>query len=399
MKIGVNYTPREGWFHSWLDLNLDSVKADFDQIAGLGLDHVRVFPLWPILQPNRGLIRPRAIADLIGVIDTAAAAGLKVSVDALNGHLSSYDFLPSWVTTWHQANLFTDEVAVAGEAALVSELAQALQGHPAVTGMTLGNEFPQFAGPAPGHRHPLLSVATPDDVDTWFSRIMDPLEAAWPSGAHHHGFDDDLWFVDEHPFTPRHGVTRGAATTVHSWVFAQVGPRYGAGHPALAAFPRYLLELARAWSPDPKRPLWLQEVGAPRTHVSDAEAAGFVSDTIDAVLDTPGLEAITWWCSHDVNRSLLDFPELEYSLGLFTSDGVAKPEARLLAERMAELNAASTPAGPDSEERPTMEFAADWHTGKGRNATNPGAAFFDEWQSRFASGEVCGLRRLDPAAS
>lgn len=396
MRIGVNYTPRQGWFHSWLDLDLDSVKADFDAIAGLGLDHLRVFPLWPLLQPNRGLIRPSAIADLVSLVDAAHAAGLAVSVDALNGHLSSYDFLPSWVTTWHQTNLFTGEVAVAGEAALIAELAAALREHPAVTGMTLGNEFAQFAGPAPGHRHPILSEATPRDIDVWFTRILDPLEAAWPAGRHHHGFDDDLWFVDAHPFTPRHAVTRGAATTVHSWVFAQVGPRYGAGHPALAAFPRYLLELGRAWTPDASRPLWLQEVGAPRTHVADAQAASFVSDTIDAVIGTPGLEAITWWCSHDVNRDLLDFPELEYSLGLFTSDGVAKPEALLLSERMAELNATSIPAAADSPDRPTMTFEADWQTGAGRGATNPMGAFFDEWQSRFADGEVCGIRRVEP---
>ncbi len=394
MQIGVNYTPRVGWFHSWLDLDLDQTKSDFDAIAGLGLDHIRMFPLWPLVQPNRGLIRPRAIADVVAVVDAAHASGLKVSVDALNGHLSSYDFLPSWVTTWHQTNLFTGEVAVAGEAALVAELAAALKGHPAMTGMTLGNEFPQFAGPAPGHRHPIISEATPDDVDVWFDRILSPLEAAWPEGAHHHGFDDDLWFVDAHPFTPRHAVTRGAATTVHSWVFAQVGPRYGAGHPALTSFPRYLLEIARAWSPDPTRPLWLQEVGAPRTHVSDDAAADFVSSTIDAVLDTPGLEAITWWCSHDVNRSLLDFPELEYSLGLFTSDGVAKPEARLLAERMDELHATNVPAGPDPEDRPVIEFAADWHTGAGRGVCNPMGDLFDQWQSRHAAGEVCGLRRI-----
>lgn len=398
MRIGVNYTPRVGWFHSWLDLDLESVKADFDQIAELGLDHVRVFPLWPLLQPNRGLIRPTAVADLVAVVDAAAASGLQVSVDALNGHLSSYDFLPSWVVTWHRQNLFTDEVALAGEAALVRELGRALQDHPAVTGMTLGNEFAQFAGPAPGHRHPMLSEATADDVDAWFDTLLAPLEEAWPLGRHHHGFDDDLWFVDEHPFTPRHGVTKGASTTVHSWVFSQVGPRYGEGHPALTSFPRYLLELARAWSPDPTRPLWLQEVGAPRTHVPDADAADFVNATIDAVVDTPGLEAITWWCSHDVNRALLDFPELEYSLGLFTSDGVAKPEARLLAERMAELRAVSIPAAQDAPERPTMEFTADWHTGAGRGVTNPMGDFFDEWQSRFARGEVCGISRRQPEA-
>ncbi|MBK7820220.1 MAG: hypothetical protein IPJ61_03880 [Tessaracoccus sp.] len=399
MRVGVNYTPRKGWFHSWLDLDIDEVAADFEAIAGLGLDHVRVFPLWPLLQPNRGLIRPRAVADVLAVVDAAQAAGLDISVDALNGHLSSYDFLPAWVTTWHWTNLFTDEVALAGEAALVEELAAALRDHPAVTGMTLGNEFAQFAAPTLPHLHPTVSAATPSDIDAWFDRLLSPLEQAWPEGRHHHGFDDDLWFVDAHPFTPRHAVTRGAATTVHSWVFAQVGPRYGAGHPALVSFPRYLLELGRAWSPDPTRPLWLQEVGAPRTHVSDEAAAGFLNDTLDAVIDTPGLEAITWWCSHDVSRDLLDFPELEYTLGLFTTDGAPKPEARQLAERIGDLRASDTPGVASPDDAATLEFVADWESGSGRSSTSPMGPIFDEWQARFADGEVVALRRVQPEAT
>lgn len=109
----------------------------------------------------------------------------------------------------------------------------------------------------------LVPARTRSQVDAWFDSLLTPLEGQWPEGRHHHGFDDDVWFVDAHPFTPRHAVTRGAYTTVHLWVFSQVGPHFGAGHPALSAFPRYLLELARAWSPDADRAVWLQEVGAP----------------------------------------------------------------------------------------------------------------------------------------
>src|SRR5699024_12615325 len=50
--LGVNYTPRKGWFHSWSDLDPSAVDEDLAQIAALGLDHVRIFPLWPVLQPR-----------------------------------------------------------------------------------------------------------------------------------------------------------------------------------------------------------------------------------------------------------------------------------------------------------------------------------------------------------
>ena len=120
MKIGVNYTPSQGWFHSWLDLDLDATRRDFEGIAQLGLDHVRLFPLWPLLQPNRGLVRPRALDDVVSVVRAAGEFDLEVTVDALNGHLSSYDFLPSWVITWHASNLFTNPLVKTGQTDPVS---------------------------------------------------------------------------------------------------------------------------------------------------------------------------------------------------------------------------------------------------------------------------------------
>ena len=65
MRFGVNYTPRVGWFHSWLDLDPALVCDDMAAIRSLGADHVRIFPLWPLLQPNRALIWPAAIDDVL----------------------------------------------------------------------------------------------------------------------------------------------------------------------------------------------------------------------------------------------------------------------------------------------------------------------------------------------
>ena len=55
MKFGVNYTPSGEWFYTWLNPKWEVIRRDLAQIAELGADHVRIFPLWTLLQPNRTL--------------------------------------------------------------------------------------------------------------------------------------------------------------------------------------------------------------------------------------------------------------------------------------------------------------------------------------------------------
>ncbi|OKL53629.1 hypothetical protein BSZ39_08565 [Bowdeniella nasicola] len=389
VALGVNYTPRKDWFHSWVHPDWASVADDFAAISALGCDHIRIFPLWPLLQPNRALIDDAAIANVVRMCEVAADANLNVSVDCLQGHLSSYDFLPSWVTSWHRRNLFTDPDVIDGQRALVTRLATALRELPNTTGVTLGNEFIQFAAP----RHPFQHECTPAQARDWTATLLDAAATAWSDGAHHHSFDDDLWFVDDHPFTPELATTLGAQTTVHSWIFMQVGPRFGRLHPALPAFARYLCELAAAWSPDPLRPIWLQEVGAPHTWIDDVDAPAFVTDTIRAVADLPQLSAITWWCSHDVSRELADFPALEHRLGLIDEDGTIKPTGEAFAAAARELptwRAATSVA--DYLARPAIDvpLAPD---GTNRSLASPTSETFTEWLAAWRSPQPARLRR------
>ncbi|MET9579895.1 glycosyl hydrolase [Streptomyces massasporeus] len=330
VRFGVNYTPSEGWFHHWLDFDLDSVRADLDSIAALDLDHVRVFPLWPYFQPNRTLIRPRAVEQLVALADAAAERGLDVNVDGLQGHLSSFDFLPAWTRTWHRRNLFTDPDALDGQENLLRTLAAALADRPNFIGMTLGNEVNQFSsGP-----HPDPDRATPGEIDTWLARMLAACEEGAPGRLHLHAEYDATWYQDDQPFTPGQAARHGAVTAVHSWVFNGTAQRYGRTSVPSEHHAAYLVELSKAWADDPHRPVWLQEVGAPAPLVPPEHAAAFTEATVANALDCPGLWGITWWCSHDVSRSLADFPELEYGLGLLTNDRGPKDTA-LVLERAA----------------------------------------------------------------
>jgi hypothetical protein len=377
-RFGVNYTPSVGWFHHWLDFDLDAVRADLDSVAGLGMDHVRVFALWPLFQPNRTLIRPRAVEQLVALADAAAERGLDVSVDGLQGHLSSFDFQPAWTLSWHRRNMFTDPDVLAGEAEYLRTLASALADRPNFLGMTLGNETNQFSGDP----HPDPDRVTPAQAAAWLERMLEACEAGAPGKFHLHCSYDAAWYLDGHPFTPAHAARLGAATAIHSWVFNGTAQRYGAQSAASEHHAAYMIELSKAWSADPTRPVWLQEVGAPAPHIAPAHAADFTRATVANALDCPDLWGVTWWCSHDVDRSLADFPELEYSLGLLTTAQEPKPAGLEIAKMIDELRAGFGPPPPRSTAlRLDLPDAVDE-----RATCAPGGAFFEAFMRLAGDG-------------
>ncbi|MFF9900131.1 glycosyl hydrolase [Streptomyces longispororuber] len=387
-RFGVNYTPSQGWFHHWLDFDLDAVRRDLDAIAALGLDHVRVFPIWPYFQPNRTLIRPRAVEQLVALADAAAERGLDVNVDGLQGHLSSFDFLPAWTQTWHRRNLFTDPEVISGQREYLRTLAAALADRPNFIGMTIGNEINQFAaGP-----HPDPDRITEAQAEAWLRQVLDACEEGAPGRLHLHAEYDAAWYQDDQPFTPAHAARLGAVTAVHSWVFNGTAQRHGRDGVATGQHAAYLVELSKAWALDPHRPVWLQEVGAPAPLIPAADAAAFTETTVAAALDCAGLWGVTWWCSHDVSRSLADFPELEYSLGLLTNDGEVKPAGAALA-RLAKEARAVAPAP-----RTTALVVDIGPDGGRRSACGPGGPVFEAFARLAGDGVRPALVLADLAA-
>ncbi|MFT4217835.1 MAG: cellulase family glycosylhydrolase [Micropruina sp.] len=378
VRFGVNYTPRVGWFHHWLDFSADDVARDLDTIAELGVDHLRVFPLWPLLQPNRTLIRPRGLADVERVLELAADRGLDVCVDGLQGHLSSFDFVPAWLTSWHRRGMFTDTEAVASTATYLTALAKACAGHPNLLGLTVGNEVSQFTGTA----HPEAYPASETDVTDWLQTMIGALRAGAPGTPVLHACYDTTWYDDTQPFTLGHVATLGDATVVHSWVFNGTAQTFGPDAFETRAHARYLIEVARAFQTDPDRPVWLQEVGAPRNVLPASSVLPFIEATLDQLVDTPELFGITWWCSHDVSRSLADFPELEYDLGLIDEHGTIKKEGLVVAAAMNELRRRRA-AGATDAERSTLLLDPTELT---RRDLAPGGAFWEHYMTIARDG-------------
>ena len=372
LRFGANYVPSSGWFYSWLDFDADAVRRDFADLAGLGLDHVRIFPIWPWIQPNRGLIRARAVDDVLAMIDVAAEFGLDVSVDLIQGHLSSFDFLPSWVLTWHQASVFTDPTVRSGLVEYVRTVAGAVASRGNAFAITLGNEVNN------------LWPANPTDLAdsrAWAVELLEAARAAAPGLVHVHSLYDDAFYAPKHPFGPADAARLGDITSVHSWVFNGVSDVDGPLGPATLGHADYLVELAQAVADDAHRPVWLQEFGAPRPDIPAELAAEFTRGTIEHVWHNPALYGITWWCSHDIDRALLDFPDREYDLGLFTVDHQRKPAAQAIADLIA--------AGPAVvASRPALVCPVDPAEPGTRDALAPGGLFHRSWVARRGEGPL-----------
>ena len=384
MRFGVNYTPSQGWFHSWLDFDVDAVARDLDQIASLGVDHVRVFPVWPLVQPNRTLIRQRGLDDVATVVDLAAAAGLDASVDAVQGHLSSFDFVPSWLESWHRRNLFTDPDVVASTADYVRALARAVGGRDSLLGVTIGNELNQFAGPPHPAPHRIDAREASAWLETMATAARTGLQEAGGASSGRvasvtHAMYDAAWYDDRQPFEPAHAADHGDLTVTHSWVFNGAAQLAGPLGPGSARHAEYLVQLAAAWNRDASRPNWLQEVGSPTNVVPAADGPDFVEATLRHAADAPGVWGVTWWCSHDVSRTLSDFPDLEHDLGLFTADGVLKPTGRRFAEVAAELRRRQAPV-PAPDALVLDDVGPDGSAEPGHRAScAPGGAFSSAW--------------------
>ncbi|QGH70669.1 cellulase family glycosylhydrolase [Pseudactinotalea sp. HY158] len=399
-RFGVNYTPRSGWFHHWLDFDAAEVRADLEVIAALGMDHVRIFPIWPYVQPNRTLIRPRALDQLAEVVTIAGEAGLDVSVDGIQGHLSSFDFLPAWTQTWHRASMFSDPVVISGLAAYLEAIAGRLADLPNFLGMSLGNEVSQFSST----EHPEPHMATPAHAHAWAERMLAACEAGAPGREHQISEYDRAWFSSDHPFTPAMAARLGSATTIHSWVFNGTAARYGNLSEESVRLAEYLIELGRGWATDPARPIWLQEIGAPMPPLAADQPVEFLERSLAHALDTERLWGVTWWCSHDVSRELADFPALEYDLGLIDSQNRVKPVGRAFAAAAATARKQAAVPAPRSTavvlDVPDLEPGAGY-SANGREVCAPGGEFFEAWMRlAIAGGRPTAVlaSRVDDAA-
>ena len=326
-RFGANYVPSKGWWYSWIDWDESAIADDFAAIASLGLDHVRVHCLWPLFQPNAGLVSSLLLDRLRRLLDVADEHGLDVVVTVFNGWLSGFDFRPHWIHD--SANIFGDRAVVDAQLDLLTALAGCVGGHARFLGFDIANEPSVLAGDT-------KNVTTQAEGDAWLSQLLDHCERVAPGGLHSVGMDHMPWITSQDTFSRAALANTGSLTPIHAWTFFTGAlERYGAAGTGTLHLTEYMLELAKAFAADPARLVWLQEYGVAHDWMDAEQRANYVVAATLATSSVAGLWGVTWWCSHDIDRSLKGFDELEYDLGLITARNEVKPLGALLRDVIA----------------------------------------------------------------
>ncbi len=380
LRFGANYTPSKDWFFGWYNLDLEAAARDFDQIAALGLDHIRLFTLWPYFQPNRTFINQTALDQLAELVRRAKASGLDTNVDVLQGHLSGMEFMPVWLSTRLRRSIYADPETVAAEEELLTAVAGRLRDEPGFLGITLGNEMNLLVTEYP---------TTQAEVEAWLPRLLAACRRGAPDKTHLHSTYDAVFYQPDHPFTPAQVGAYGDIATVHSWVFNGTVQRYGSDSVEVQRHAEYLVELAAAQLSDVDHPVWLQEVGAPQPLIRPQDVENFVQQTVRNAADCPSLWGVTWWSSHAVNRKFADFKDLEHTLGLYDEDGVITPTGRAYADVVAEMR--QNP--PQPAPRKLALALPDERKADQRKEYGPGGAVFEAWMGLAAQGRRPALVR------
>lgn len=360
--LGVNYWPRRKAMYWWSDFDRHEVGDEFDVIAGLGMDVVRIFLLWDDWQPSPVSVSRDCLRSLDEVCDAASVSGLRLDVTFFTGHMSGPNWVPGWLLDMSQKsfpspdtrqvvsggtvvdagyrNMFHHPVALEAERLLLRTVIGEFGKHEAVWMWNLGNEPDLFARPASDEAGAAWAREMSDLV-----RSIDPSHPV-TTGLHSANlFANTGLRVDQVFAAGDLAVMHGYPMYV-SWARDDLDPDFVPYMCALASALSGKPCLAEEWggctNPDggPSTVWEWTAYGEPRSQfmANEEEFAGYVAATLPRLVEV-GSPGAFLWCFADYATDLWDRPPCEESgakherhFGLVRSDGSLKPHADVIRD-------------------------------------------------------------------
>lgn len=350
-RFGINYVPSGNWSYCWNDWHPENVARDFDAIAQVGVDHLRVIPVWPWFQPNPATVSAAHLDRLDQTVTLAAARGLDVQVALYTGWLSGFAFKPPYL---EDQPFFASDAWRAVQTRYAEAVGARMNAHGNFLGFDIGNE---------------INCAWATDTvtgDRWMREVFADLKRIAPGRVHVNGVDNKPWFLED-SFSPEALVAEQEVVALHCWSFwTGAGEHGGPLDRAYTQLPAAMTALVRSHGRSPAKPVWVQEFGACDAEMPVADVARWMEAALEGAV-AQGVGWFTWWCSHDVDRAF-EFHPFEYDLGLLTTDNRIKDRGRTF-RRLAEhyrgkpVAIPTRPLPPPPAERTmaaTWRWLLDW---------------------------------------
>lgn len=338
--LGVNYWPRKTGVQMWRKFDAAEIDAEFAQIREMGMDTVRVFPLWDDFQPiyelpscgnvprsigmrhdwnispevNPSMIDPAMFEKFDKVVELAGKHQLKLIVALLTAWMSGTLFNPSWK---NGRNLFSHPFMLKYQMLYCRAFAARYANRPEILAWEYGNE-----------QNCADSCASPETAWVWLHALAAEMRLGDPAtsiGSGMHGLRsipteahpwciadnaDAVDFLTTHPyplFTP--GCFKESPTSLRANLHA-------------TAESCYMRDLG-------KRPVLCEETGSlGKTILSEPLCAGYLRTRLYSLFAN-NISGCLWWCYSDFlcgGEYPYRMVQMENNgLGLTRTDGTVKP--------------------------------------------------------------------------
>jgi endo-1,4-beta-mannosidase len=349
----------------WSAFDQSEVADEFDVIAWLGMDVVRIFLLWDHWQDTPTEVSPSRLRDLEKVCDIAAARGLSLDVTFFTGHMSGPNWAPAWMlgsdTGEHASthvrqvvsgdravqspyrNMFHDPAALAAERLLIEKVVGEFGDHEAIWMWNLGNEPDLFANPG-----------SASSGTTWVKEMSDLIRSMDSShpvtiGLHTASLLDDNGFRVDEVFNASDVAVMHGYPMYIPWARDNLDPDFVpflcALTTALSGKPCLAEEWGGCTAPDsPESVTWeWNSYGRERSQfmAGEEDFANYVRETLPRLVEV-GATGAMLWCFADYVPELWDLPPCEETgakherhFGLVRGDGSLKPHAEVVKEFVA----------------------------------------------------------------
>lgn len=357
---GVNYWPRKTGVHMWKEWDVESIDAEFRQMAELSLNACRVFLLWEDFQPAPCVISEDAMAKFDELVKISKTHGVGLIPTFFTGHMSG----ENWDVPWRSGrDPYEDPFMLRDQVRLVREFAHRYKDEDAILLWDISNEPDIFQKPESVDAawlwtHLLYRELKTHDPERQVTLGIHATSLFWPGPFRIGDVAEVNDILCVHPYPLYTELCPEPLDSLRSTYFVPFACRFTEGMGG-------------------KRVL-LAEFGSTTQMAAPEVEARFHSVALHSALANGVIGALAWCFGDFVKQTRLPYDSTPYEVGfgITKRDGTVKEKGLVLSEfartvrdaRVHELSPAKAEAAiviprryydnPDPENTPTRNAAA-----------------------------------------